>query len=160
AIQAVSANLLGRAIPLLLIAVFIYMISQPELGALHRPHRIAPSLFYLVFGLLLGFYDGFFGPGTGSFWALAFVAGLGFDLKKATAHTKVMNFTSNIVSLVFFLLGGNVLLKVGLVMGVGQVAGAFLGSHLVLQRGTRFIRIFFLSVVAVTIAKLVWDTYF
>ena len=71
-----------------------------------------------------------------------------------------MNFTSNIVSLIFFLLGGNVLLKVGLIMGVGQVAGAFLGSHLVLQRGTRFIRIFFLSVVAVTIAKLVWDTYF
>lgn len=160
AVQTVSAGLLTQVIPLLLVVIFFYMLFRPELGMSPRPHRISPRLFYLIFGLLLGFYDGFFGPGTGSFWAMAFVSGLGFDLKKATAHTKVMNFTSNLTALAFFLLGGNVLLKAGLVMGVGQVAGAFLGSHLVLARGTRFIRGFFLSVVAATLAKLTWDTYF
>ncbi len=160
AVQTVSADLLTRVIPLLLMAIFLYMLCRPELGATHQPHRISPRLFYLIFGLLLGFYDGFFGPGTGSFWAMAFISGLGFDLKKTTAHTKVMNFTSNLTALAFFMLGGNVLLVAGLVMGVGQVAGAFLGSHLVLARGTRFIRVFFLCVVAATLAKLAWDTYF
>ena len=160
AVQTVSADLLTQIIPLLLVAIFLYMLFRPELGAVHQPHRIPLRLFYLLFGLLLGFYDGFFGPGTGSFWAIAFVSGLGFDLKKATAHTKVMNFTSNLTALAFFMLGGNVLLVAGLVMGVGQVAGAFLGSHLVLTRGTRFIRGFFLVVVAVTLAKLTWETYF
>ena len=160
AVQTVSADLLTQIIPLFLVAIFLYMLCRPELGSVHQPHRIPPRLFYLLFGLLLGFYDGFFGPGTGSFWAIAFVSGLGFDLKKATAHTKVMNFTSNLTALAFFIFGGNVLLVAGLVMGVGQVAGAFLGSHLVLAHGTRFIRIFFLSVVAATLAKLAWDTYF
>jgi uncharacterized membrane protein YfcA len=160
AVQAISADLLTRAIPLLLLVIFLYMLCRPELGTTHQSHRIPPFLFYLVFGLLLGFYDGFFGPGTGSFWAIAFVVVLGFDLKKATAHTKMMNFTSNIVALIFFMIGGNVLLMAGLVMGIGQIAGAFLGSHLVLTRGTRFIRIFFLSVVAVTLTKLAWETYF
>ena len=65
--------------------------------------------FYLVFGLGIGFYDGFFGPGTGSFWVMALMAGLGFNLAKATGYTKVMNFTSNIASLAVFVIGGNVL---------------------------------------------------
>ncbi|HYW81524.1 MAG TPA: TSUP family transporter [Thermoguttaceae bacterium] len=158
-IQAISPDRLEHAIPILLIVIFGYMLRRPKLGATHRPHRMRPLLFYLLFGLLIGFYDGFFGPGTGSFWTVAFVAWMGFDLKKATAHTKVLNFTSNIVALVFFLAGGKVFVVAGIMMGIAQVAGASLGSHLVLSRGTRFVRVFFLTVVAVTIAKLLWSTY-
>lgn len=159
-IQAISADVLGHVIPILLLVIFVYMLRSPQLGAAHQPHKMRPLLFYFLFGLLIGFYDGFFGPGTGSFWTVAFVAWLGFDLRKATAHTKVLNFTSNLVALVFFMAGGNVFVVAGMMMGVAQVAGAFLGSHLVLNRGTRFVRVFFLAVVAVTIGKLLWSTYF
>jgi uncharacterized membrane protein YfcA len=115
--------------------------------------------FYLPLGLSLGFYDGFFGPGTGSFWALAFVMLMGFNLKKATAHTKITNFTSNIAALLFFLLGGKVVLSAGIVMGVGQVVGAYLGSRLVILRGVGLVRVFLLAVVGLTIMKLVVDTF-
>jgi uncharacterized protein len=159
-IQAISADYLKHLIPALLVVIFVYMLCHPKLGTTRKPHRISPWLFYLVFGCLIGFYDGFFGPGAGSFWMIAFALWLGFDLKKATAHTKVMNFTSNIVSLATFLVGGHVVVLAGLAMGMAQILGAYLGSHLVLKRGTRLVRVFFLCVVAVTIAKLLWSTYF
>ncbi len=158
-VQVVSTDWLKHIIPALLVVIFVYVLCNPDLGAVHKPHRVAPWLFYLIFGCLIGFYDGFFGPGTGSLWTLAFVVWLGFDLKRATAHTKALNFTSNIVSLVTFLLGGHVIVFAGITMGAGQMLGAYLGSHLVLTRGTRFVRIFFLCVVALTIGKLLWSTY-
>lgn len=158
-VQVVSADFLKHIIPALLVGIFVYVLCNPALGSLHKPHRMVPWLFYLIFGCLIGFYDGFFGPGTGSLWTVVFVVWLGFDLKKATAHTKALNFTSNIVSLVTFFLGGHVVVFAGLMMGLGQMLGAYLGSHLVLKRGTRFVRIFFLCVVALTIGKLLWSTY-
>ena len=158
-VQFISADWLKHIIPVLLVILFVYVLCNPDLGAIHRPHRMRPRLFYLVFGCSIGFYDGFFGPGTGSLWTMAFVLWLGFDLRKATAHTKALNFTSNIVALATFLLGGHVVVFAGVVMGAGQVLGAYLGSHLVLKRGTRFVRVFFLCVVAITITKLLWSTY-
>lgn len=158
-VQVISADWLKQIIPALLLAIFIYVLCNPDLGDVHKPRRMVPWLFYFVFGCLIGFYDGFFGPGTGSFWTVAFVLCLGFDLKKATAHTKALNFASNIVSLITFLIGGNVVFVAGLTMGVGQALGAYLGSHIVLKRGTRFVRVFFLCVVAITIAKLLMSTY-
>ena len=159
-IQAISPELVKHIVPVFLLVIFVYMLCHPGLGVTHKPHRMNHALFYTVFGCLIGFYDGFFGPGTGSFWTIAFVVLLGFDLKSATAHTKVMNFTSNIVSLVTFMIGGHVLLFLGLTMGAGQLLGSFLGSHLVLKKGTRFVRIFFLTIVGITIAKLLWSTYY
>ena len=158
-VQVISADSLTHIIPVLLVIIFFYVLFNPKLGATPKPHRMTPWLFYLVFGCLIGFYDGFFGPGTGSIWTIAFALWLGFDLKKATAHTKVLNFTSNIVALVTFLVGGHVFVFAGIIMGIGQIFGAFVGSHLVLNRGTRFVRLFFLCVVAITIAKLLWSTY-
>ena len=79
-----------------------------------------PGRRFLIFGLTLGFYDGFFGPGTGNFWMIAYVLLLGFNLKKATAYTKWVNFTSNIVALLFFAIGGKILVLPGIVMAVGQ----------------------------------------
>lgn len=158
-VSTISAGVLQRIIPVLLVIIFLYLLLNPQLGAERRPHRLSPDWFYLIFGCGIGFYDGFFGPGTGSFWTFALILWLGLDLTRATGQAKVLNFTSNIVSLAAFLAGGQVMLSAGLAMGVGQIIGAFLGSHLVLKRGTKFVRIFFLCVVAATILKLLWTTY-
>ena len=132
-VPVISANALEYIMPALLVVIFVYVLCNPQLGETHSPHRIIPWLFYLIFGCTIGFYDGFFGPGTGSIWTIVFILWLGFDLKKATAHTKALNFTSNIVALVTFIVGGHVVLLAGLTMGVGQIIGAYAGSHLVLN---------------------------
>jgi hypothetical protein len=120
---------------------------------------MAAPVFFVCAGLTLGFYDGFFGPGTGSFWTIALVLLLGLNLKKATAHTKIFNVTSNIVALGAFFAGRHVIVTAGLLMGAGQMLGAFIGSRLVIQKGTGFVRVFFLVVVAATIIKLGYSTY-
>ncbi|MFC1488385.1 TSUP family transporter [Thermodesulfobacteriota bacterium] len=158
-IQYLSAGFLEKFIPIMLLAVFLYFLISPDLGTVEKEAAMPEMLFYGILGLLLGFYDGFFGPGTGSFWMVAFVLSLGLDLKRATAHTKVMNFTSNIVALVAFIFGNNVLFTAGIVMGFCQMIGAFIGSNLVITKGVRFVRVFFLTVVALTIVKLIYSTY-
>ncbi len=153
-VQWFPADRLESLIVVMLIVIFVYTALTPKLGLQPKPHRIPHGLFYTIFGLLIGFYDGFFGPGTGSFWTMALVLLLGLDLKAATAQTKLFNFISNIVSLGVFIYAGLVLWSIGIVMGVGQILGAFLGSTLVHKKEVKFIRIFFLIVVGATILKL------
>jgi uncharacterized membrane protein YfcA len=159
AVRQMDPGLLRRLIPLLLIGVAVYMILKPRVGAEDLQPRMPRRAFDVVFGVAIGFYDGFFGPGTGTFWTMAYMLGLGFNMAKATGYTKVMNFASNISSLALFLIGGNVLLAAGLTMGAGQWLGARLGSRMVITRGTKFIRPVFLSVVLALTAKLVLDAY-
>lgn len=159
-IQQLSQALLQYLIPVLLLIVFLIFLISKNLGHADQQEKIKPNLFYFIFGLSIGFYDGFFGPGTGNFWMLAFVLLLGFNIKKATAHTKWVNFTSNIVALLFFAIGGKVMLIPGLIMATGQLSGAFLGSKLVLRSGVKFIRTFFLLVTAATILRLLYTTFF
>lgn len=158
-ILLMDAEILSKIIPVMLVTIFFYTLFTPKLGAEDRHHVLKPNLFYLIFGIAIGFYDGFFGPGTGSFWTIAIVMLLGLNLKSATAQTKIMNFTSNIVSLSVFIIGGQVLWLVGILMGVGQVLGAFLGSSLVVKKDVKFIRVFFLCIVGITILKLIYDNY-
>jgi uncharacterized protein len=160
AVQQFDPGFLRRAIPVLLIAVAVYMLVKPSLGAADLHPRMHRRSFYLVFGLLIGFYDGFFGPGTGTFWAMAFVLCLGFNLTRATGYTKVMNFASNLGALLLFLAAGRVHFTAGLVMGAGQLLGARIGSRMVIARGTRFIRPIFISVVLGLTLKLLYDAYF
>jgi uncharacterized membrane protein YfcA len=159
AVQQVNPTFLRRAIPVLLILVAIYLLIKPRLGTEEVEPRISRFWFDLVFGLGLGFYDGFFGPGTGTFWAVAYVMGLGFSLTRATAYTKVMNFASNLSSLAFFLAGGHAYAVVGLTMGLGQLVGARIGARMVITRGTAFIRPVFLTVVLALTLKLLHDGY-
>lgn len=159
AVQQIDPSFLRRAIPVLLIGVAIYTMMRPRLGAEDLHPRMGRGAFYLTFGLLLGFYDGFFGPGVGTFWTMAFMLGLGFNMTRATGYSKVMNFASNVSSLALFLMGGNVWFAAGLTMGVGQVLGARLGSQMVIARGTKFIRPVFLSVVLALTLKLLYDAY-
>ena len=158
-ILLMDAEILNKAIPIMLVVIFLYTFFTPKLGAQDRHHILKPNLFYFIFGISIGFYDGFFGPGTGSFWTIAIVMLLGLNLKSATAQTKVMNFTSNIVSLGVFIVGGQVLWTVGIIMGAGQILGAYIGSTLVVKKDVAFIRVFFLTIVGITILKLLYDTY-
>jgi hypothetical protein len=156
----INPDILSKLIPLMLLAIFLYTLLSPNMGALDRHALMGRHLFFLVFGMGIGFYDGFFGPGTGSFWTIAFVTLMGFNLKKATAQTKIMNFTSNIVSLGVFLASGHILFLVGLLMGFGQIIGANIGSNMVIHKEVKFIRIFFLIMVGLTLLKITYESYF
>ena len=159
AVRQLDPSFLKRAIPVLLIVVAAYTLLKPRLGAEDLHPRLRRGTFDLIFGLLIGFYDGFFGPGTGTFWTMAFMLGLGFNMTRATGYAKVMNFASNLCSLALFLPGGNVCYAAGLTMGLGQVLGAKVGSRMVIARGTKFIRPVFLGVVLALTLKLLYDAY-
>jgi uncharacterized membrane protein YfcA len=158
-VQLLDATLLKVLIPWLLAAIAIYTLLSPRLGAEDSHARMKPGLFYLLFGLSIGFYDGFFGPGTGSFWTMALMMLLGYSMMRATATTKVMNFTSNFVALIFFFSVGQVRFLEGFVMGVGQFLGARVGSKLVIKRGTAFIRPVFITMVLLLVARLIWQNF-
>lgn len=158
-VQQIDSSLLKHIVPWLLAGVLGYTLLRPSLGATEHPPKIGAASFYAVFGLGLGFYDGFFGPGTGSFWAIALVLLLGQDFTRATATTKIMNATSNVASLALFAAAGLVHLGAGLAMAAGQLLGGRLGAHLVMTRGARFIRPVFLTMVTLTLARLLWVNY-
>jgi len=159
-VQQMASGFIQDLIPLLLLVVFIYTLFSKDLGTKTTPPKIAYHLFFLLFGLGLGFYDGFFGPGTGSFWTAALLIFLGMDMKKASGTTRILNFTSNIVALILFIISGNVLYSAGLCMAAGQIIGARGGSSLAIKKGARFIRPIFLTIVLLTVIRLAWVTYF
>ena len=159
-VEGVDPLVLKRIIPVLLLAVGGYMFFKPELGTVDARPLLPRGWFEIGFGLGLGFYDGFFGPGTGTFWTMAYVVGQGQNLTRATAHSKVVNFASNLGSLAVFVAGGKVLWLAGLTMGVGQLLGARLGAGMVMSRGTRLIRPVFLTAVLAITLKVLWDAYF
>lgn len=158
ALRSVNPQFLGTLIPWLLGAIVVYMIFRPRLGETSRHHRMESAPFYLLFGLGLGFYDGFFGPGVGSFWTIAFVTVLGHDFVRAAGHTKVMNFASNLAALAFFAAAGAVHWLPGLAMGAGQLVGGRLGARLAMQRGARFVRPIFLGMAALVALKLIYTS--
>ena len=157
-VQRVSSTLLDQVVPALLIGFALYFLFSPRIGDEDAHHRISHGLFGLLIGFSIGFYDGFFGPGTGSFFAAAFVLLLGYNQRRATAGTKILNFTSNIASLMFFAMAGQVVWHVGLPMGLAQMAGAWIGSHLVIRHGTRLIRPLLVAVsLAISLKLLLSD---
>lgn len=156
-VQHLDSAFLGRLIPLLLIGFAVYFLLSPRVSDLDSHQRIGAPAFALTVGAGVGFYDGFFGPGTGTFFAMGYVSLLGHNLRRATAHSKVLNFTSNLAALLFFLPGGHIHWGYGAVMAVGQTAGAWLGSHLVLRHGAALVRpVLVVSSVLIS-AKLLLD---
>lgn len=158
-VQEVDASVLERVIPFLMIGIVLYFLFSPRLSNDDSRQAISLTVFSCTAAVVIGFYDGFFGPGTGSFFTVAFVSLLGFSITRATAHTKVLNATSNLASLLFFILGGHVIWAVGLVMMAGQIIGARLGSRMVLSRGQALIRPMIVCVSLVMTVKLLWSHY-
>ncbi|MFL9593748.1 TSUP family transporter [Aeromonas schubertii] len=159
AVQTIDAAVLEKILPFLLMVFALYFMFSPRVSDAESQRRLSPLPFALLAGGGVGFYDGFFGPGTGSFFAIAFIALGGYGMARATAHTKLLNFTSNIASLLFFALGGKVVWSVGLVMAVGQFLGARLGSRLVISKGVKLIRPLLVSVSLVMSVKLLLAHY-
>ena len=158
-IQRLDPWFLSYIIPLMLVAVFLYTLFSRNLGLVTTRARLSLNLFFMIFGLALGFYDGFFGPGTGNFWMTAFMVVMGFNMTRAAGFTRIMNLVSNLVALAMFVVGQNVVYSVGITMALGQIIGARLGSSLAIKRGGGFIRPVFLVVVFFTIVRLVYLNY-
>jgi len=133
-------EMLRALLPVLLIAIAVYFAIKPQLDDFDRAQRMGPIAFLVAIPPIIGFYDGLFGPGTGSFLMLAFVGLAGFGVLKATAHTKLLNFASNVGAFAVFALVGGVAWKVGLAMGVAQLIGARLGSAVAMRNGARIIK--------------------
>jgi uncharacterized membrane protein YfcA len=159
AAQVMSSDILRKIIPIFLLIILIYTVCSPRMGQKDNKPKMNEFGFYLVFGFALSFYDGFLGPGTGSFWVFALTFFLGFNLIKATAYTKVFNLNSSFIAMICFAIGGNIDYRIGLVMAAGQIIGGRLGAHLAISKGAKVIRPIFLGVVSLTILTLVYKSY-
>jgi len=151
------SDVLRIVLPFLLIAIALYFAVKPNLGDIEKHRRMSAGLFGVTLVPLIGFYDGAFGPGTGSFLMLAFVTLAGFGLLKATAHTKLLNFGSNLGSMIVFIFSGVILWKVGLIMGLGQFLGAQVGSRLAMRVGAKLIKPLLVVVCIAFAVKLLAD---
>ncbi len=158
-VQRITASFLNQLIPFLMLAIAAYFMFSPNPGDKEVRQRMSIPLFSFSVAMLIGFYDGFFGPGTGSFFAIAFVTLLGYSLTRATAHTKVLNCTSNMASLLLFIIGGKVIWTAGLLMLLGQFLGARLGARLVISNGQKVIRPMIVIISLAMSTKLLWDQY-
>jgi len=139
-VQRIDTGWLSWVIPLLLLCVALYVWFTPNLGANETRARQTESQWALSWVPAIGFYDGVFGPGTGSFFAASGVAFRGQTLLASTIRAKLLNFTTNMVSVALFAAGGKVIWALGGAMMLGQMLGAFIGSHTMLAGGTRLIR--------------------
>lgn len=158
-VQQLDPDFLGRLVPFLLLIVFGYTVFSKDLGYFDRKAKIETSVYFSIFGLSLGFYDGFFGPGTGTFWTVSLLFLLGQNFTKAVGVTKIMNSTSNVVALCVFALSGNIDIRAGGIMAIGQIIGARAGSNMAIKKGAGFIRPIFLSIVLVTIVHLFYRNF-
>jgi uncharacterized membrane protein YfcA len=138
-VQAIETRILNLIIPALLIASAIYILLSPRMSD-EDAHQRLTAKGYAPVGGAVGFYDGFFGPGTGTFFTTSLVALRGHGLTRATANTKLFNFTSNVASVLLFALGGHMLWLLGLCMAAGAMVGGWIGSHTAMRFGARLIR--------------------
>jgi uncharacterized membrane protein YfcA len=159
AVTLVSARPLKQALPLVLLAILVYTLKRKDLGREHEPrlHGGAEARAAGLVGLAIGFYDGFFGPGTGSFLVFLFVRLLGYDFLHASAAAKRLNTATNFAALMLFAWTGHVWWQAAAVLAVANVVGSLLGTRLALARGAGFVRGVFIVVVSALILKTAAD---
>lgn len=149
-------SFLALLVPILLITFSVYFLLAPSVGEVDQKARISPSVFALFPVSIIAFYDGFFGPGTGTFFALAFTLLLGFNILKATAHAKLLNLCSNLAALSFFVSSNQIIWKLGIAMLIGQFIGGSVGAHLAIKNGKKLIRTMMVIVAVATSIKLLF----
>ena len=161
AVTLISPDFLRKLLPFILLGVLGYTLAKKELGRDHEP-RLAGRTEMLTasaIGLLIGFYDGFFGPGTGSFFVFLFVRLLGYDFLNASASAKLLNLASNAAALLLFTLKGHVWWHFTIPLAVANVLGSMLGTWMALRHGTGFVRTIFIGVVSLLILKTGYDAF-
>ncbi len=157
----ISTEQLKVAIVVMLVAVFVYTLARPDLGkvevlkgAAKRQRTVGA-----VAGLTIGFYDGFIGPGTGTLLMIVLVAALGFAFVGASAIAKVVNVATNFASILVFGISGSIMWVVGLAVGICNLAGGIIGSHVAIRRGSDFVRKFYLVVTFALIVRVLFDLF-
>jgi uncharacterized membrane protein YfcA len=160
-VTRIPPDFMRAALPFILFAVALYTFFKKDLGSVHRPAHAGQRerMLGAGAGASIGFYDGFFGPGTGSFLVFIFVRIFGFDFLRASAAAKVVNVACNFAALVCFAWVGHVAWWVGLAMAASNMTGSVVGSRLALKRGSGFVRLLFLVVVALLILKTSYDSF-
>jgi uncharacterized membrane protein YfcA len=162
-VTQISASLFKAALPLVLSALLIYTLVKKGLGQKHDPKfsSSAELVRLALIGAFIGFYDGFFGPGTGSFFVFILVRWLGYDFLHASAGAKILNTASNAAALLLFATNGFIWWKLAIPLAIANIAGSLVGTRLALKKGTAFIRYFFIFIVTVLIIKtsyaFIWD---
>ena len=157
-VQAIGGKALGLIIPILLVVAALYILLSPRMSDEDAHQRLSPAGFAPVGGAI-GFYDGFFGPGTGTFMTTALVALRGHGLTKATALTKMFNFASNVAAVILFAIGGQMLWLLGLAMAAGAMAGGWIGSHTAMRFGARVIRPLLVVISLGLTGRLLWGYF-
>lgn len=155
-LQRIDPSFLAAFIPVLLIAMMVYFLAAPKMSDVDRHSRLGPIALMGVTATI-GFYDGFFGPGTGSFFTTALVAIGGLGLVRAIAHTKFLNFATNLAGLAVMIVGGHVLWLAGGVMALASIAGNQVGAHLAMRFGGRGVRLLLIVMSAALTLKLLAD---
>ena len=160
-VTLMDGGFLRKGLPFLLLAVLAYTLAKKELGSTHAPRftGAAETAAACNIGLVLGFYDGFFGPGTGSFFVFLFVRWLGYDFLNASASAKLLNTATNLAALALFAYKGHVWWHFALTMAIANVVGSVLGTRLALKHGSGFVRIVFIVVVSALILKTGFDAF-
>lgn len=158
----VSNSFMKPLLLIVLVLVAIYSYTNKQLGThTEKQHTQKQQWWYAIaISLVIGFYDGFIGPGAGSFLVLAFIGIFGFDFINASANAKFVNLSTNLGSIAFFLLSGKIIFSIALPMAACNMVGGWCGAKLALLRGNKFIRIFFLIVVCATIIRFAYDIFF
>ena len=161
AVTLIDPGFLRRALPLILLAVLLYTLARKDLGRTHAPRhtRGRETLLACLIGAVIGWYDGFFGPGTGSFFIFLFVRLLGYDFLNASAAAKLLNVATNIAAIALFAAKGHVWWHIGLVMAAANVTGSLIGTRLALKHGAGFVRGVFIVVVGALILKTGYDAF-
>ena len=161
-VSSIPTKTLKPVILIILILIAIYTFFKKDLGNsnLDQLSPLKKRLFGTIIGATVGFYDGFFGPGTGSFFVLGFVVILGFDFIQASAYAKVVNCITNISALILFIMKGNYILELALILAICNVFGSIIGTKLALKKGNQFIRIIFLFIVCLMIIRYGYDLFF
>lgn len=158
-VSRIDNSVIKPVILVVLVFVAVYTYLNKQFG-IHqeKTHAVVKQVLLAgIFGLIIGFYDGLIGPGTGSFLILVFIAVLGFDFIGASAHAKIVNIATNLAAILYFSSTGHILFQYAIPMAVFNLSGAFFGTKLALLKGNKFVRVFFLIVVFGTILRFAYD---
>ncbi len=160
-VTVIDSTFLRRLLPVVLVGVLCYTLWNKELGRSHVPRYSGVQAVAVTSGIgaSIGFYDGFFGPGAGSFYVFLLVRLMGYDFLNASASAKVLNVATNFAALVLFSLKGHVWWQVGLVLAAANILGSIVGTHLALKHGASFVRSIFVLVVSLLILKTAYDAF-
>ena len=160
-VSQIDSSVLKPFILIVLIVIAVYTFFKKDLGNVQTKilSFSKQAIYASLIGIVVGFYDGFFGPGTGSFLVLGFVLILGFEFVKASAYAKIINCITNLSALIVFIKNGQFIIELSIIMAVFTITGSYIGATTALRKGNEFIRKIFLVIVSIMILKYGYDVF-